>query len=144
MAVNRRLTKQRKLVLDTLCSTTKHPTAEEIYNLLKEEHPEISLGTVYRNLNVLCEQGLVQKIAGEFSCDRFDATVTPHYHFYCEECGNLYDLEIPYAEELDQKIQGQYKHQVESHSMTFRGTCADCAEKKELEEFYEMEKRNIS
>lgn len=144
MMVTRRLTKQRKLVFDTLMNTKKHPTAEEIYSTLKEEHPEISLGTVYRNLNVLCEQGQVQKIAGEFSCDRFDAMVAPHYHFYCEECGGLFDLDIPYESPMDEKIQNQYHHQVKSHSMIFCGTCCDCAVHVEIKELFPKEKRNIS
>ena len=126
MAVNRRYTKQRELVLDALRSTHAHPTAEEIYMSLKDDHPEISLGTVYRNLNVLYEQGEIIRVEGNFPSVRFDGNAMLHYHFRCAACGELFDLELGYQDVIDTLANEISPHTINRHSIMFEGICRSC------------------
>ena len=80
--------KQRDAILSFLATRYDHPTAETVYLNIKEEFPNISLGTVYRNLNLLSEIGEIQKISSGVGPDRFDGNPAPHYHFLCKKCGN--------------------------------------------------------
>ena len=87
-----RQSKQRNRILELLRSTDRHPTADWLYQQLKNEFPYLSLGTVYRNLGTLIEQGLVKKIHFGSTFDRFEAKTQPHYHLICESCGNIIDV----------------------------------------------------
>jgi len=90
--IKRRNTKQRHIIYEILSSTDSHPTADWIYQKAKEIIPNISLGTVYRNLNILKEEGKIIEISDDKQ-SRFDARTDKHYHFKCEVCGNIYDIE---------------------------------------------------
>ena len=85
--------RQREAILDFLCHTTSHPTAEEVYMYIRGIYPNISLGTVYRNLALLVEHGQALKIQGE-DCDHFDGNTRLHYHFLCDSCHHVYDVEM--------------------------------------------------
>ena len=84
--------RQRESILNALNEKLDHPTAEMVYNCVKQEQPNISLGTVYRNLNQLVEQGTLRRIATPVSGDRFDIRVDPHAHLLCTCCGRVLDL----------------------------------------------------
>lgn len=89
-----RRSKQRERILELLRGTESHPTANWLYGKLREEFPDLSMGTVYRNLGILLEQGLIKRIDFGSTFDRFDANIAPHYHFICEECGTIVDLSM--------------------------------------------------
>ncbi len=94
-----RHTRQRRVILDILRSDFVHLTAEEVYQRARNTLPSISLGTVYRNLNFLCGQGLAQEVrSGESGCAKFEAAREPHAHFHCRECHEVRD--IPFPEEI--------------------------------------------
>jgi Fe2+ or Zn2+ uptake regulation protein len=126
MNISRRFTRQRKVILDTLKATDTHPTAEDVYNRLKKDYPDLSLGTVYRNLNVLCELGEITRVDGNFPSDRFDGNNFPHYHLYCNSCKGILDLPITYASEIDENVRREAKCEIFSHSILFSGICASC------------------
>ncbi len=122
-----RNTRQRKRIMELLRSTNLHPTANWIYEQLKNEFPSLSLGTVYRNLNILQEQGKLIRINGSTQ-DHFDAVVKPHPHFRCRKCEKLYDI---YISEQDCILQGgdlSTGHRIEGMRVEYRGVCASCLE----------------
>ncbi len=130
MAGTRRFSRQRQLILDTVCSLHCHPTADDIYSIVKNRIPGISLGTVYRNLNVLAEEGLIQKISLGKLTERYDARVEPHYHMVCLKCGRVVDIPLSYEQEIDKRANGSCTHQITGHDIVFSGICADCKDKK--------------
>ena len=121
-----RRSKQRDQILELLRSTGIHPTASWIYDNLKNEFPDLSMGTVYRNLNILIEQGLVKKIDFGSTFDRFDANIGPHYHFICENCGSIIDLELPIDDELNEMINNFTNFKANRHRIEFFGLCDSC------------------
>ena len=121
--------KQRERILDLLQHTGIHPTAVWIYDKLKNEFPDLSMGTIYRNLNILIEQGLVKKIDFGSTFDRFDANTSPHYHFICEKCGAIYDLKMPIVYSLNEKVKEETGFEVHSHRIEFYGICENCKRK---------------
>ena len=124
----KRYSRQRELIYQALMATDQHPTAEMIYNWLKPENPGLSLGTVYRNLNLLADEGSITRMA--FPVERYDANVCPHPHFQCRCCGHVYDLEgLPYDRELDKRISAASGHKVERHELVFSGICVHCTKR---------------
>ncbi len=121
--------KQRERILELLRQTDTHPTADWIYNHLKKEYPKLSLGNVYRNLNILVEQGLIRELNFGSTFDRYDARTDEHYHFICQKCGNIYDLEIPYDSKLDRQVEEMIGGKVRFHQTEFYGVCKSCLEK---------------
>jgi Fe2+ or Zn2+ uptake regulation protein len=109
-----------------LRSTGRHPTADWVYERLKGEFPNLSLGTVYRNLNILMEQGLIRKIDFGSTFDRFDANTGPHYHFVCERCGSIIDLELPVDEALNNRVNRVTPYTARRHRIEFFGICDRC------------------
>ncbi len=125
----KRFSKQRELIYQAIQNTTQHPTAETVYNWLKPENPSLSLGTVYRNLNQLVEEGSLLRLP--FPVERYDANTNPHAHFLCRICGNVYDLmDIEYDSSLDRQAEQSSGYAVEQHELVFYGTCVRCAGKK--------------
>ena len=118
--------KQRELIHNTLRENVVHPSAEYIYNLLKQSHPTISLATVYRNLNKLSEIGEIKKIEGLEGCDHFDHNNHEHYHIICIKCGKIVDVPAEIAPELCQKAQASSGYKILHHEITFRGICPKC------------------
>ncbi|MBN1797117.1 MAG: transcriptional repressor [Spirochaetales bacterium] len=121
-----RRSKQREVILRLLQSTESHPTASWIYDKLKSEFPHLSLGTVYRNLNILSEQGLIKKIDCGSTFDRFEANNHPHYHFICEQCNSVFDLKTPIMNNLEDQLSGLHNFTIHSHMIEFFGVCEAC------------------
>lgn len=121
-----RKSRQRTALYDYLCSVKSHPTAEEIYQVVKREIPHLSFGTVYRNLGILEEQGKVRRLSMGNTFDRFDATVEPHYHFTCDRCKKVYDLPLPVDSNIDRAVENLTGHLVREHKLDFHGVCAAC------------------
>lgn len=118
--------RQREAIKDYLCSTVNHPTADTVYMNVREEFPNISLGTVYRNLNLLASIGEAIKITTPDGADRFDANTCPHYHFYCKECGAIIDMGIDNMRELDEYAAKHFPGIIETHTLLFSGICEHC------------------
>ena len=125
-AKKRRMTKQRKKILEVLKSTNCHPTADWIYEQVKEEIPNISLGTVYRNLNVLKEMGKIMELNYGSDHSRFDGIPENHYHFRCTECGKVMDLDFDVQEELEAKAAAEIDGTIDYHRTEFFGYCDEC------------------
>ena len=120
-----RNTIQCSLVLDMvrmLC----HATADEIYNAVVKEHPNISKATVYRNLNRLAEMGKIRKIEIPDGPDRFDHIYQRHYHVKCTICGRVYDVDMDYMADLEKKIKDTHGFEFTGHNIIFQGICPDC------------------
>ena len=120
----KRYSRQRELIYEALRQTEQHPTAEMIYQWLKPANPSLSLGTVYRNLNLLADEGAIRRMA--FPVERYDAQTMPHPHFCCDQCGAVYDLHLPYDAELDRQALLASGHDVTGHEVVFHGICTKC------------------
>lgn len=116
MAVQRRNTKQRKLVLDAVRQSYNHPTADEIYNAVREQDDKISRGTVYRNLNLLADAGEILSIKTPGG-SRFDRTIEPHAHIICTSCSRVIDVPLPFDAQLDAKASEQIGWHVTLHHL---------------------------
>ncbi len=119
--------RQRDAIMTFLLSRKDHPTADTIYENVKKEIPNISLGTVYRNLAQLTERGEILKLSFDGTSDRYDATTKPHYHFRCRNCGSVCDLDIEddfsdMIEVASKKFDGF----IEGHTTFFFGCCSHC------------------
>lgn len=124
-----RKSQQRERILEILKETKSHPTADWVYMKLKEEIPELSLGTVYRNLKVLMEQGLIQKLPFGSTFDRFEAKIAPHYHLVCEKCGVVEDFEMPQYSEINLQAEKMSAFKISRHRIDFFGLCEKCQDK---------------
>ena len=119
--------RKRNAILECLRSTHTHPSAEMVHEMLREEHPDISLATVYRNLNYFKQQGLVSSVATVKGIERFDANTRDHVHFVCENCDAVLDLhQIQVPENLDTEVKNTCGCQVNSCQVTLTGLCANC------------------
>lgn len=118
--------RQRESIKSCLMARHDHPTADDIYLKIREEYPNISLGTVYRNLNLLVEIGEIQRLCCGNGADHFDGDTTPHYHFVCRNCGAVEDLPMSVSEQLNQMASGYTAGHIVSHSIYFYGTCENC------------------
>lgn len=121
-----RHSRQRDLILEAVKSSKEHPSAEWIYSTLKKDHPKLSLGTVYRNLDQLARYGHISRLGTQTTSVRFDGQTHPHYHLLCNHCGALEDLDIPYQQQLDQKASA-LSPTIEGHTLYFQGLCQSCA-----------------
>lgn len=121
--------RKRDAILSCLRQTTEHPSADWVYAKLKPEIPDLALGTVYRNLTLFKDQGLIASLGTVGGVERFDGNVTPHVHFICTACHRVMDLsQIQVPEELNASASRASGGQVESCQLTFRGRCAGCKE----------------
>lgn len=130
-----RYSKKREAILSVIQGTDCHPSAEWVYRQLKAQHPNLSLGTVYRNLAFFQERGLVRSVGVVQGQERFDAITAPHSHFVCSCCGRVQDLPgIQPEEELDRSVGRQYGLAVEHHELTFYGLCPSCLHQQKCKE----------
>ncbi|MBQ3090385.1 MAG: transcriptional repressor [Oscillospiraceae bacterium] len=120
-----RFSPQRSLILEYVKQSTDHPTAEEIYQALKDCFPGLSRGTVYRNLNLLSDDGIIFKLP--LPVERFDGFTNPHPHLICSGCGSVHDLKIDYDSGLDQLASESCGYQIQRHESFFFGLCPGCA-----------------
>ena len=121
--------KQREAILAELRSRKDHPTAEDLYFTLKAEMPNLSLGTVYRNLNMLASDGVILKISFE-GADRYDGNKELHYHFRCFECGRVTDVDMPPINDINSTAQAYAKGRIDTHELIFSGVCNECLDAK--------------
>lgn len=117
---------QRDAVLRAVCDSSDHPTAETLYERVRGVFPNISLGTVYRNLSQLCEAGKMRRVAVSGGSCRFDKTLAPHAHFYCRMCQSVTDIGNEVAAAIEDRVETATGHDVEKLEMLFTGVCADC------------------
>lgn len=122
----KRNTIQRTLVHETVTKLKCHATADEIYEELIREHPNISRGTVYRNLQRLCEMGEIRKIEIPCRADRFDHLCSDHYHIRCVRCGRVFDVDMAYMAGLEESIRDTHGFVFTEHDILFKGVCPDC------------------
>ncbi|MBN1375067.1 MAG: transcriptional repressor [Dehalococcoidia bacterium] len=125
----RRKTGQREAILGYLKRTGSHPTADDTYNSVRKVIPNISKGTIYRNLRVLQEMGQVRELNLDGEISRYEATCCNHYHFRCELCGRVMDIDEPEHLDLQHKIARRTGLKITSHQIEFRGLCIDCQRK---------------
>ena len=119
----RRTSKKRSAILECIQGTTCHPTADWIFRQLKPEIPDLSLGTVYRNLSVLQQQGDIISVGVNGGMEHFDGDLHPHAHFFCKTCGKVTDLmDAPLPEPI--KVEGT----VEGVALTYHGKCKTCSQ----------------
>lgn len=121
--------RQRESIKTCLMNRHDHPTADSLYMCIREEFPNISLGTVYRNLNLLVDIGEIRKLSCGEGADRFDADTNPHYHFVCRRCGDVLDLPLATLEAMNDAAQAYCQGHIDSHITYFYGTCQDCLKK---------------
>lgn len=121
--------KKRNAILSYLQHTNAHPSAETIYTDLKAEIPDLSMGTVYRNLKLFQQQGLVSCIATVHGVERFDANTAPHVHFICDGCDAVIDLhKLNTPQSLCCEAESSIGCAVSGCQLSFTGTCRSCLE----------------
>lgn len=118
--------KQREAILNYLHTTHSHPSADMIYEEVRKTQPNISLGTVYRNLAKLTDSGKILKLDTGCGKEHYDGFTHRHYHFVCRSCDRVYDIDIPAFTGIDEQVSESLGFTVDSHSMIFYGKCADC------------------
>lgn len=128
MAVQK-FSRQREAIKKYLSSTTSHPTAETIYENIRLVYPKISLGTVYRNLNLLVDHGEILKLSCGDGSIHFDGNSLPHNHFICDSCGAISDLEMEAITHIDEIAALSFNGKIKGHITYFFGTCPECLAK---------------
>lgn len=121
-----RMTKQREVILDELSKVTSHPTADEIYEMVRKKLPRISLGTIYRNLEILSECGLIRKMEIGGIQKRFDATTENHYHIRCTMCGRVEDVRGEVLDNIADRFDDLNGYKVVDHRLELMGICPSC------------------
>ena len=130
METSKKNFRKRTAILSFLRQTKDHPSAEMVYNHLKQEIPDLSLGTVYRNLSMFKAQGEIISVGTVGGLERFDGNVEPHVHFVCNGCDAVIDLpQIQVPEELNRQVAKATGGTVDMCNLTFTGQCKECAEK---------------
>ena len=124
--------KQRELIEAEVKRERVHPTADTVYSRLKPAHPALSLGTVYRNLNLLADLGRIRRIPVPNSRDRYDGDVSAHDHVICRRCGKVCDVSVPRLEDLDEEVERLSGFRVAGHDLIVYGLCPDCARNEEM------------
>lgn len=122
--------RQREAIIAFLKIRKDHPTADIVYQEIRQDIPNISLGTVYRNLSLLADRGEILRLSCDGKVDRFDADITPHYHFICKDCGCVKDITIPYDKTIDTLANNNFDGIITNHSLLFEGYCTDCKDAK--------------
>ena len=130
-AVRQRDTKQRRMIYDAVMKRCDHPSADDIYTDVHSQDPRISKATVYRNLNLLSGNGALNhvRIPG---ADRFDSTLTDHYHIICTVCGKVTDAPVGYIRENDSIVEEKTGYVIKRHRTVFEGICPECMKNRNL------------
>lgn len=124
-----RMTRQRSIILEVLRGTTSHPSADEIYEIVRKHLPRISLGTVYRNLEILCELGEIQKLETGGMLKRFDGNPKAHYHIRCVGCDRIVDAPVAPLIKASRAIHAATEYRIIGHRFEFLGVCPSCSER---------------
>ncbi len=133
MEGTRKHSRKRDAILTCLRGTNVHPSAEWVYNQLKPEIPDISLATVYRNLSLFKQQGLIASVGTVNGVERFDGITAPHVHFICTSCGSVLDfpqVEVPAS--LNRSVESRCGGRITGCQLSFQGTCGACLKKLNL------------
>jgi Fur family ferric uptake transcriptional regulator len=125
---SKRITSQRRIILEELRQSRNHPTADEVYQAVRRRLPRISLGTVYRNLELLSQSGELVKIESAGGQRRFDGQDGFHHHVHCTVCGRVEDLYLQPDPALEEKVQSLSGYDVRGQRVEFRGVCPSCRE----------------
>ena len=118
--------RQREAILQFLMTRKDHPTADAVYANIRKEFPNISLGTVQRNLTLLSDRGQLLRLHLGDGVDHFDADTSPHYHFVCECCQAVLDLEMPDIDSIDKLAGANFAGKIKGHCTHFYGLCPAC------------------
>ena len=118
--------KQRDMIKAFLMGRKDHPTADVIYMNVRQENPNISLGTVYRNLTLLADIGEIQRLRLGDGIDHFDADTSPHYHFICNDCSSVIDLDMESIESINDIAAKSFDGKITGHVTYFHGLCGKC------------------
>ena len=127
MGKSQRVTKQKTAILEILRSVDSHPTAEWLYQEARKQVPGISLGTVYRNLNLLRDNGEIIELHFGGGQSRFDGKNDNHYHFRCDNCGKVYDMGIPLIKSILPRARRAEGFLTMGYRLEYFGLCGDCA-----------------
>ncbi|MBQ8195360.1 MAG: transcriptional repressor [Oscillospiraceae bacterium] len=122
-----KFSKQREMILNQVKMFPVHPTADQVYTALKADNPNLSLGTVYRNLNLLSEMGELLKIRIADGSDRFDGRTDSHYHMVCDKCSRVFDVELSELDGLNDTVSQKYGHKLTMVTLNLNGVCCECA-----------------
>jgi Fur family ferric uptake transcriptional regulator len=120
------MTCQRKVILEELRKVDTHPSADEVYEMVRKRLPRISLGTVYRNLEILSESGEIQKLELGCNLKRFDGIAENHYHIRCIHCDRLVDAPADFDVAINHDIKNAIEYKIIGHKLEFIGICPDC------------------
>ncbi len=123
-----RNTEQRRVILEELAKVDTHPTANDVYQMVRKRLPRISLGTVYRNLEILSQTGKIKTIELAGKEKRFDGRTDTHYHVRCLKCGRLDDVSIQIIPQIDEALKGRTGYKILGHRLEFFGVCPHCSE----------------
>ncbi|MCU0559679.1 MAG: transcriptional repressor [Desulfobacterales bacterium] len=121
-----RRTRQRAVILEELRRVDSHPSADELYLMVRRRLPRISLGTIYRNLDILTEAGEIRRIDSGSTLKRFDGTTAPHHHIRCVRCDRIADAHIEVKIDIDERIQRLTGFRILGHHVEFLGLCPRC------------------
>lgn len=121
------MTPQRHAILEYLLDSMNHPTADDIYKALEDRFPSMSVATVYNNLRVFIDSGLVRELTYGDDSSRFDSDMSNHYHAICEQCGVIVDFDYPPLHEVENAAARETGFQVRGHRLEVHGICPSCA-----------------
>lgn len=121
--------KQRDMIKDFLMERNDHPTADVVYMNVRQQNPNISLGTVYRNLTLLADIGEILRLRLGDGVDHFDADTSPHYHFVCSECGKVIDLAMDSIDGITDVAAKNFGGEIKGHMTYFYGSCDQCSKR---------------
>lgn len=127
--IGKKFSRQREMIYEQVVNNPVHPTADEVYTALKKDCPNLSLGTVYRNLNLLSDMGMLMKIHIGGDKDRFDGRTDAHCHFFCEKCGRVFDVDDESVCGIEQRVLANDGHNVTEIGINLRGICRNCSQK---------------
>ena len=126
---NMRLTSQRQVIFEELIKVKSHPTANEVYDMVRKRLPRIGLGTVYRNLNLLAELGIIRRLEVGGEQKLFDGDISPHYHIRCINCNRVDDIFIKMDRGLEKSAASCCDYKILDHHVQFSGICSKCLPK---------------
>lgn len=138
-----KFSRQRQCIIEYLKETKQHPTAEMVYLHVQKKYPNISLGTVYRNLKLLADQGKIKRLCYGDSKERFDGNISQHNHFICKQCDNVIDLDMESFEHINTLAQVCFSGKIEGHITYFYGVCKGCLNKINTETSNDTKKTEI-
>jgi len=121
-----KMTRQRRVIVEELRKLKTHPATTNLYEIVRKRLPRISLGTVYRNLELLADAGIIQKLETAGTQKRFDGTAENHYHVRCVQCGQVDDLPVPLFGDIEDALRGLSDYKILSHRLEFQGLCPSC------------------